>query len=66
MSEAKFVPGLFAKAPRDGAPDFVKASLSIKVEDLGKYLRTVYDNGEEWVNLDMKESREGKYYIQIN
>lgn len=66
MSEASFVPGLFAKAPRDNAPDFVKGSVSIKVEEVGKFLREVYAKGEEWLNLDLKESRDGKYYLQIN
>ena len=49
--DIEFVDGLIVKAPRDGAPDFVKATISIKVEDLGKWLREKYKAKEEWVNI---------------
>lgn len=64
--ENKFVPGLFAKAPHERAPDFVKASLSIRVKDLGNFLREQNKAGEEWVNIDVKEARSGKWYAAIN
>jgi hypothetical protein len=51
--EIQFVPGLFAKAPRETAPPFVKASISIKVADLGVFLRERHKAGEEWVNIDI-------------
>ena len=64
--ENKFVPGLFAKAPHERAPDFVKASISIRVKDLGNFLREQNSAGEEWVNVDIKESRGGKWYTSLN
>lgn len=64
--ENKFVPGLFAKAPHERAPDFIKASLSIRVKDLGNFLREQNKAGEEWVNIDVKEARSGKWYAAIN
>ena len=64
--DIEFVDGLIVKAPRDGAPDFVKASISIKVEDLGKWLREKFKAGEEWVNLDVKEAKSGKWYASVN
>lgn len=64
--EIEFVEGLIVKAPNPKAPDFVKASISIKVEDLGKWLRAKYKAGEEWVNIDVKESKAGKWYAAVS
>jgi len=63
MSEKEFVDGLIIKAPRDGAPDFVKCSISIKRKDLGNWLRSKSD---EWINLDVKVSQQGKWYAEVN
>lgn len=64
MSDKKFVDGLIAKAPRDGAPDFVKGSLSIKRQELINWLQQ--EQGE-WINIDVKESRTpGKWYCEVN
>jgi hypothetical protein len=64
--EIEFVDGLIVKAPNPKAPDFVKASISIKVEDLGKWLRAKYKAGDEWVNIDVKESKSGKWYAAVS
>ena len=64
--EIEFVDGLIVKAPHERAPDFVKASISIKVEDLGVWLRAKHKAGEEWVNLDVKEAKSGKWYAAVN
>ena len=65
--DIQFVDGLIVKAPRPGAPDFVKASISIRVEDLGKWLREQYKAGnKEWINVDVKESKGGKWYAAVN
>jgi single-stranded DNA-binding protein len=64
MSEdTTFVDGLIVKAPHPNAPDFVKASISIKRADLGNWLR---GRSEEWINVDVKESKGGKWYAAIN
>lgn len=65
-NDIEFVDGLIVKAPHERAPDFVKASISIKVEDLGKWLRAKYKAGEEWVNLDVKEAKSGKWYAAVS
>jgi len=59
----EFVNGLIVKAPRDGAPDFVKAAISIKVADLMSWLQ---GRNDEWVNIDVKEARSGKWYAAVN
>lgn len=61
--DIEFPKGLIVKAPRDGAPDFVKASISIKVEELIEWLS---GREGEWVNLDVKESKGGKWYAAVN
>jgi hypothetical protein len=64
--EIEFVDGLIVKAPNPKAPTFVKASISIKVEDLGKWLRATYKAGDEWVNIDVKEAKSGKWYAAVS
>ena len=63
MSEKEFVSGLIVKAPRQGAPEFVKCTLSIKRAERGNWLRGKED---EWINLDVKEGRNGKWYAEVN
>ena len=65
-NDIEFVDGLIVKAPNPKAPDYVKASISIKVEDLGKWLREKYKAGDEWVNIDVKESKGGKWYCAVS
>jgi hypothetical protein len=64
--EIQFVDGLIVKAPHENAPSFVKASISIKVADLGNWLRAKHKAGEEWVNVDVKESKGGKWYAAVS
>ena len=64
--DIEFVDGLIVKAPHPKAPDFVKAQIAIKVEDLGKWLRAKFKAGEEWVNLDVKEAKSGKWYAAVS
>lgn len=67
--EIEFVDGLIVKAPHPKAPDFVKASIAIKVEDLGKWLRAKYKASLEndgWINLDVKEAKSGKWYASVS
>lgn len=64
--EIEFVDGLIVKAPHERAPDFVKASISIKVEDLGMWLRAKHKAGEEWVNIDVKVAKSGKWYAAVS
>jgi len=63
MSDIEFVDGLIVKAPKDGAPDFVKMSISIKRADLGNWLR---GKSDDWINIDVKESKAGKWYCAVN
>lgn len=64
--EAEFVPGLFVKATPENAPDYVIAKIGLKVADLGPFLREQYKAGNEWVNAEIKRSREGKLYAVLD
>lgn len=64
MSDApEFVDGLIIKAPHERAPDFVKCQISIKRKDLGNWLR---GKSDDWINIDVKESRGGKWYAAVS
>tara|TARA_R100000808_G_scaffold24538_1_gene56774 strand:- start:4515 stop:4802 length:288 start_codon:yes stop_codon:yes gene_type:complete len=47
--------GLYVKAPSPKAPDFVKGSISINIENFLEYLAKKSESGEEWLRLDIKE-----------
>lgn len=61
--DAKFIPGLFFKPPNDGAPEFIISKGSIKIADLIQFLQR---QEGEWVNFDLKESKEGKFYASVD
>lgn len=61
MSDIEFIPGLIAKAPGDKAPEYVKCKLSIKRAELLEWLESQTD---EWINGEVKVSRNGKMYVQ--
>lgn len=63
MSDKKFVDGLIVKPPHERAPDFVKAAISIKREELIAWLGS---QSGDWINLDVKESKQGKWYAVVN
>lgn len=55
--------GLFYKDPHEKAPDFVLGDLSVKTEDFISFLQ---EQGEEWVNFQVKRSKAGKPYVELN
>jgi len=67
MSEQQtvFGEGFILKAPHANAKDFVKGSLSIKVDEAIKFLQEHKDD-RGWVNLDLLEGKSGKWYTKKN
>lgn len=66
MSETIFADGIFFDKPREGAPDFVKGRVSIKVEEAVKFLET-HKSEKGYVSLDLLKSKEGgKLYFKLN
>jgi hypothetical protein len=62
----EFPEGIFAKAPADNAPDFVKGKLTMKLDEAVGWLKSKQDSGETWVTLDIKEGQSGKWYASVN
>lgn len=60
-----FPRGIFIDKPREGAPEFVRGKIGIKVEDAIPWLQ---ENANEkgYVNLDVLLSQEGKLYLKHN
>lgn len=61
--DTEFVNGLIFKAPNENAPEYVKAKLSIKREELIAWLS---QRDGEWVNADVKVSQNGKWYCALD
>lgn len=62
--ETVFADGMIFKRPRDGAPEFVKGSMSFKVEEFKSFLDKYNNNG--WVNVDLLLSQKGSLYCKLN
>jgi hypothetical protein len=62
-TETKFISGLIAKAPHQRAPEYVKAKLSIKREELIAWLQ---QQRGDWINADVKFSRNGKWFVAVD
>lgn len=66
MADKIFPDGLIYKKPREGAPTFVKGSLSIKVPEFIAFLQKYQSNGG-WVNLDLLNSEQkDTLYLTLN
>jgi len=66
MSDIEFPGGIFPKAPPPNAPDFVKGKIKIKVDEAIAFLETKRDLGQEWIDLDVKQSRSGNWYASVD
>jgi hypothetical protein len=64
MENTKVFADGFIFKRNENAPEFVIGGISIKVEEAQKFLSANQNNG--WVNLDVKQSKSGKYYMELN
>jgi len=62
-NDTKFIDGLIVQAPRDNAPEYVKARLWIKRAELIAWLQA--QTGDS-INADVKVSQQGKWYCQVD
>lgn len=60
-----FPEGIFYNKPREGAPEFVRGSLSIQVDKLIPFLEQ-HKNAQGYVNIDMLLSKEKSLYLALN
>ena len=66
MSQDKiFSKGVFFKKPSDKAPSYVLGKIQFKVEEAIEFLQANANEGG-WVTIDVKESREGKIYCELD
>lgn len=61
--DKEFVDGLIVKTPNEKAPQWVKANISIKREELIDWLQKKQG---DWINLQMKESKNGGLYVEVD
>lgn len=66
MGDIEFAGGIYPKAPQANAPDFVKGQIKIKLSDAIAFLEEKRKLGNEWLDLDIKESKAGKWYASVN
>jgi hypothetical protein len=60
-----FAEGIYFDKPREGAPDFVKGNISIKVAEFIEFAKK-HEKKSGYVNLDLKKSKAGKLYLELN
>ena len=65
MDEKKFAEGFFFKR-HPSAPEFVIGSLGIKVEDAVRWVQQQKQKENGFINLDIKRSQKGTYYLELN
>ena len=67
MAEEKIFPkGMRFNKPRQGSPEFVRGSISFKVDEAIEFLNQ-YKNDRGYVNIDMLKSKEkGEIYMVLN
>lgn len=62
--EKKLVEGLY---PKEGRVDFVKCQLSIKKDQFTNWYKKKLENkDDEWINIDVLVSKQGKWYCAEN
>ena len=67
MEEKKFAKGLYFDKPREGAPEFVRGRMAIKVDEAIAYLLTLEKSEKGYVNFDLLKSKDGtKLYFTLN
>jgi hypothetical protein len=65
MDDNVFPKGMMLKPKREGAPEFVLGSISIKVDEFIAWAKA-NEKADGWINLDVLKSKEGKNYLKLN
>lgn len=63
MESKTFAKGINFKR-NENAPDFVVGKLTIKVDEALNFIET--HSKDNWLNLDIKQAKSGKYYIELD
>lgn len=62
-NENEYLNGLIIKAPNENAPDYVKAKIHIKREEL---IAALQAKDGDWINLEVKVSQSGKWHAPVD
>ena len=63
MANNTLAKGIYFKKPHEKAPDFIIGQISVKTDAFIDFLQS---QGGEWVNLDVKNSKDDKPYVVVN
>ena len=68
QTEKVFADGMIVKPGPGGEIDWVKAKISIKLDEFGAWIASQKkaDPDIEWINIDINEARSGKWYAERN
>lgn len=66
MSDKQFAEGIFFNPPHDKAPDFVVGKIAIVKDKFLGWLDQQQTVGKGYVNLQVKRSRDGKMYLEVD
>lgn len=66
--EPIFADGIMFTRPAEGVPTWIKGKVSINVSKFNDFLKSQIPNvsAKGWLNLDLKESKSGVLYFQVN
>jgi len=66
--DSMLVKGFYPKVKHPNAPDFVIAKGSINLPQFAEFMREfkAANPGEEWVNIQNLESKNGKFYSKVD
>lgn len=62
--EKQFPQGIRISNPHEKAPNYIRAKVSIKVDEFIQWLSEFQDNG--WVNLSLNKSQKGVLYFELD
>ena len=63
MAEKQFVDGLRVKEKNENIPEWIKVRLLVNRLQLIEWLQ---NQTEKWIEIDVKESKVGKLYCEVN
>ena len=62
----KYTDGFFYNEPRQGAPEFIIASISFSKARFLTWLDNQAEDEKGYVKIDVKRGKEGKIYRELN
>ena len=66
MSDIEFPDGMYAERPGSNKPKWILALIDIRLEDAIRFLEQKKADGETTIQLEVRESKQGKLYAAID